>query len=1354
MVHFNHYTDFIEDAAVCPNGQNPPYVFDIFTPTGVTDPQGLLTTFTMEQIPGTYDLNEKRLKTVTDPSGQTLSFIYNSSGYLTQVTASDGQSVTYTPYYGVQSSVTYSDNTSAFYTYGSVTTRPDDTGLTRTYAVAQTAQDTRAEGPMQSIQYAYNLSPAPKFGGEIASEKHYPDGIPVSTFTSDDARTTATDTRGDGPSRTLFMSKNPNQKTPLLRWKKDFDGVPEYFYYNGYNYLSSFVDRNGNTTLYTNEAILGRPTTITHPAGTFADGTAFGATTTTYTYSNKGVVSTTDPYFVASVKDDRGYYTYYDRDTLNRITQIRYPDGATETFVYNTLTRVTRHKRKNDYYEFADYDTTGKLLTLWAPVLSSTNPQTQAKTTFGYYPAGHAWATRLNWVTDPFGSYNGDIYHSTFYEYDLSFDANGVQTTTPCPGRGLVTKVKNPVTSGTFGAFKTFGYDKYGNNLWEENELRQRTTYTYDDYKRVFSAKLPPSAQVANALTSYDYTRPGYSAYTHTTSNWQKMTQLAAPAAAVVTQRLYDANLRKSTEIEAYGVAGVAATTYYDYDANGNETKMTDPRGTGLGDANHTVTTTYDSRNRKTRVTNPPVVPVAAPTDYKYDANGNVTSVKRADSTTETKAYDTMNRLVTDTVPKTASPLVNIVTQLQYFPSGALKQVTDGNLNVTSFLYNGYDLRTTMTYPDLSTQTWTYDDNNNVLQWKNTLGIFQTFTYDRRNRKLSMQWLTSAGAQVGWVTGVDASTYTYDDASRMTIAENQVSKVTRTYDEAGRLLADTQDIKAGTFPSHTVNYTYRADGKVTDIKLDTAQDYEFLFGYDGMARLETIKYVLDTSTDYQYYYDLASNVTKRFNWVDSGTNVVLTYDNLNRVSERDINVPTTQIPRGWFSKEHYTYDAMNRLTKVLRDEDAKSDIFTYYLDGELLTATYGTLPKVTYNLDNAGNRTSVLNGISAGTYVPNNLNQYTTVAGNSALYANAHALSSYLGENYSYIGGTYLAKATVGTNTLLLYYDALGRCVQRPVNGVTKYRIFDGDHFIMEYNSSNANIGNALYGRGIDELIARSNNNQGQFSFPDRNGNVSVVLGFLGETLESYRYDVFGVPTFYSGAGTLLTQTGISNALLYTGREWDQTFGLYEYRARGYDPKLGRFLSEDPKGFDAGDYNLYRYVANDPLDKTDPMGLDAEFTLMRDPYDAGANPRLSAGTMRITENGRFVAAIRVNENGFYPKRQGVPPGKYVVLPKREDGASFKKGTPAVTSPERKSEPGATTAGHEEGMVLIHGEGPKGQQDSRACITCNPAGLKTVNEVFNRNKDSTTLEVHNGPKTQNGEPEIRKAIPIVFQKEGN
>jgi hypothetical protein len=45
------------------------------------------------------------------------------------------------------------------------------------------------------------------------------------------------------------------------------------------------------------------------------------------------------------------------------------------------------------------------------------------------------------------------------------------------------------------------------------------------------------------------------------------------------------------------------------------------------------------------------------------------------------------------------------------------------------------------------------------------------------------------------------------------------------------------------------------------------------------------------------------------------------------------------------------------------------------------------------------------------------------------------------------------------------------------------------------------------------------------------------------------------------------------------------------YRARYYDPGLGRFLGEDPSDFYGG-INFYTYVANDPANWIDPLGLD------------------------------------------------------------------------------------------------------------------------------------------------------------------
>ena len=68
------------------------------------------------------------------------------------------------------------------------------------------------------------------------------------------------------------------------------------------------------------------------------------------------------------------------------------------------------------------------------------------------------------------------------------------------------------------------------------------------------------------------------------------------------------------------------------------------------------------------------------------------------------------------------------------------------------------------------------------------------------------------------------------------------------------------------------------------------------------------------------------------------------------------------------------------------------------------------------------------------------------------------------------------------------------------------------------------------------------------------------------------------------------------------------TFGVYEYRNRAYHPGLGRFMSEDPKGFGAGDNNFFRYVGNDPLDGVDPMGLtdpDIAERNAQNSYDTG-----------------------------------------------------------------------------------------------------------------------------------------------------
>src|SRR5581483_6624831 len=141
-----------------------------------------------------------------------------------------------------------------------------------------------------------------------------------------------------------------------------------------------------------------------------------------------------------------------------------------------------------------------------------------------------------------------------------------------------------------------------------------------------------------------------------------------------------------------------------------------------------------------------------------------------------------------------------------------------------------------------------------------------------------------------------------------------------------------------------------------------------------------------------------------------------------------------------------------------------------------------------------------------------------------------------------------------------------------------------------------------LYGKGVDEILQRTdpavNGGQAFYFQQDHEGSVTHLTNWNngnGQVIERYRYDVFGAPAIYAPNWTGRQASLYNNRWLFTGREYLGA-SVYDYRARVYHAALGRFMSEDPKGFDAGDYNLFRYVHNDPLDLTDPMGLAGEAT--------------------------------------------------------------------------------------------------------------------------------------------------------------
>ncbi|HEY9286291.1 MAG TPA: RHS repeat-associated core domain-containing protein, partial [Pyrinomonadaceae bacterium] len=687
-----------------------------------------------------------------------------------------------------------------------------------------------------------------------------------------------------------------------------------------------------------------------------------------------------------------------------------------------------------------------------------------------------------------------------------------------------------------------------------------------------------------------------------------------------VTTFAYDGRGNLTSVTDALG-----QTTSYAYDQFGQLTSVTDP----LGHATHMeyaadgslreirdalghrtlmesdglgrLVATVDPLGRRSSMAYDPVGRVTSMTDsngavtaYSYDANGNKVKSKDATGQEWTMTYDARNRQVSNKDP------LGRVTRMRFDANDQLTQVTTPSGRSTRYAYDGRGQVSEITDPLNGVVKLTYDTKQQITSLADQRGHVVTFTYDELSRPTGRRDPLGQSTRVSYdavgnivektdrlgrqttvsydplnrpvrVAYPDAVvTYAFDAAGRPTrVSDSQSGDVVMTFDDAGHLLSEAT-------PAGTMTYAYNDAGQRTEMR---AADREPVsYEYDTAGRLRHIK--------------------------RGGQTFTYGYDALSRRS-------SLSRPNGIITS--YVYDAVNRLSRLTHSGGSAPEDYRYgYNDDDELTAVTSNFgapllpqPKQASAADPL-NRVAQVGGVG-----------YTFNAeGQTTSRTDARGTELYQWDARGRVTGATLADG----RTVNYAYDALGRRASRTAGGVTTNFLYDGDDVVLDRNGDGTTV-EYLNGLETDEKLQQASAATGPLYFiQDHLDSVVALTDASGGVVERMQYEAFG-----ESAGSSLTRYG------YTGRERDPLTGLLYYRARWYDPNQGRFISEDPIGYDGGGANFYAYVNNDPVNFNDPLGMQGKRGGGGGPYHppAGVSLRCTNADSCSALQGKMMILMRM-----------------------------------------------------------------------------------------------------------------------------
>lgn len=404
-----------------------------------------------------------------------------------------------------------------------------------------------------------------------------------------------------------------------------------------------------------------------------------------------------------------------------------------------------------------------------------------------------------------------------------------------------------------------------------------------------------------------------------------------------------------------------------------------------------------------------------------------------------------------------------------------------------------------------------------------------SYSYDPLNRLTSIS------------RGSRTFSYAYDNASNITSRTYPDQTTTSyTYDDDERLAS-------ATFNTNTIGYSYDAAGNPIQMTRPPGNGWTETRAYDAAGRLTEIKDANATSTlqKLDYTYDPAGNATSLTR--AAGASEYYQYDNRERLTEVCYSNPCASAT----DTIAWTYDPVgNRLTET---RPAGTTTYTYDA-GDELTATAGPSGNTAYTYDGDGNQTS------AGTTT------YTYDLADRLTGATVNATTT----TYSYDGDGNRLTATTGTATTNYEWDTNNPLPQ----------------LATETDGSGATLRD--YIQGLDTIAMLEAGNT-YYYHHDRLGSTTTLTSSNGTTEWAYTYEPFGTPK----TTTQADPNTPTNPLQYIGQYQDPNTGLYDLRARQYDPTTGLFTSTDPTPpAPTNPYQApYDYAGQDPINNYDLDGM-------------------------------------------------------------------------------------------------------------------------------------------------------------------